>query len=117
MGWNKNSGEPEFVFLTPKGYDPIVDHGLLGPTYCDLVAWEGSRFIETYWGGRVRSFEVLVRLRQKLDDIVRWFVELMVMLIGKFRRRGEINNRDVGLENVEEDKGVVSELQVEAAVG
>jgi len=40
--------EPEFVFLTPRGNDPIVDHGLLGPTYIDALRWEGRRYQSLY---------------------------------------------------------------------
>ena len=29
--------EPEFVFLTPRGNDPIINHGLLSLTYVDAV--------------------------------------------------------------------------------
>lgn len=40
--------EPEFVFLTPRAGDPIIDHGLLGPTYVEALAWEGRRFQRQY---------------------------------------------------------------------
>lgn len=42
------SDEPEFVFLTPRGGDPILDHGLLGPTYLRALEWEGRRFQRLY---------------------------------------------------------------------
>jgi len=59
MGSGSNSGsglaamldpltEPEFVFLTPRGNDPIIDHGLLGPTYIDALIWEGRRYQSLY---------------------------------------------------------------------
>lgn len=40
--------EPEFVFLTPRGGDPILDHGLFGPTYLDALKWEGRRYKTLY---------------------------------------------------------------------
>jgi len=40
--------EPEFVFLTPRGNNPIIDHGLLGPTYVDALRWEGRRYQSLY---------------------------------------------------------------------
>ena len=40
--------EPEFVFLTPRAGDPIIDHGLLGPTYIDALQWEGRRYQRLY---------------------------------------------------------------------
>mmetsp|Transcript_7158 Transcript_7158/g.10261 ORF Transcript_7158/g.10261 Transcript_7158/m.10261 type:complete len:198 (-) Transcript_7158:184-777(-) len=42
------SGEPEFVFLSPRSGDPIIDHGLLGPTYIDALEWEGRRYCKLY---------------------------------------------------------------------
>lgn len=42
------SDEPEFVFLTPRGGDPVLDHGLLGPTYLQALQWEGRRFQRLY---------------------------------------------------------------------
>ena len=42
------SDEPEFVFLTPRGGDPILDHGLMGPTYLQALEWEGRRFQRLY---------------------------------------------------------------------
>ncbi len=40
--------ESEFVFLTPRSGDPIVDHGLLGPTYIEALIWEGKRYQQYY---------------------------------------------------------------------
>jgi len=40
--------EPEYVFLTPRGGDPIIDHGLFGPTYIDALRWEGKRYQMLY---------------------------------------------------------------------
>ena len=42
------NAEPEFVFLTPRAGDPIVDHGLFGPTYIDALRWEGRRYLTVY---------------------------------------------------------------------
>jgi len=39
---------PEFVFLAPRAGDPVIDHGLLGPTYSVAVAWEGRNFRFAY---------------------------------------------------------------------
>lgn len=50
--------EPEFVFLTPRGNDPIIDHGLTGPTYIDALRWEGRRYQSLYlpiWQPVVRT--------------------------------------------------------------
>jgi len=40
--------EDEYVFLTPRSGNPALDHALFGPTYCELVAWEGRRFQNRY---------------------------------------------------------------------
>ena len=40
--------EPEFVFLSPRAGDPILDHGLFGPTYLDALKWEGRRYRTLY---------------------------------------------------------------------
>jgi len=45
---NNPFAEPEFVFLTPRGGDPILDHGLFGPTYIDALRWEGRRYQSLY---------------------------------------------------------------------
>jgi hypothetical protein len=37
-------GNEEFCFLSPRIGDPIRDHNLVGPTYLQALAWEGSRF-------------------------------------------------------------------------
>ena len=42
------SNEPEFVFLTPRVDHPIIDHGLLGPTYAEALDWEGRRYQRLY---------------------------------------------------------------------
>jgi len=42
------SDEPEFVFLAPRGGDPITDHSLIGPTYLQALEWEGRRFRRLY---------------------------------------------------------------------
>lgn len=67
--------------MTPKGNDPIVDHGLLGPTYRDLVSWEGNRFLGTYWGGRVKGFEFLVLIQKGMDGVCRWLIRNIVVRI------------------------------------
>lgn len=41
-------GEPEFVFLSPRGGDPVLDHMLLGPTYSQVLEWEGLRYQMSY---------------------------------------------------------------------
>lgn len=43
--------EPEFVFLSPRAGDPILDHGLFGPTYLDALKWEGRRYKTLYLPG------------------------------------------------------------------
>lgn len=40
--------EPVFVFLTPRAGDPVIDHGLLGPTYREALVWEGQRYQKLY---------------------------------------------------------------------
>lgn len=48
--------ESEFVFLTPRSGDPIVDHGLLGPTYIEALIWEGRRYQQIYMPLTERAF-------------------------------------------------------------
>jgi hypothetical protein len=40
--------DPEFVFLTPRVSDPIIEHSLTGPTYMQALAWEGQRFQQQF---------------------------------------------------------------------
>jgi len=53
--------EPEFVFLTPRGGDPIEDHQLLGPTYGEALVWEGRRFVTMYQPAPYRASKAFVR--------------------------------------------------------
>ena len=77
--------EPEFVFLSPKGNDPIIDHGLLGPTYKDVMMWEGRRYQMLYSGFRSsRWFKELERTQERVDMVMRKIIAtLLVPLLVK----------------------------------
>jgi len=66
--------EPEFVFLTPRGNDPIIDHGLLGPTYIDALRWEGRRYQSLYlplWHPLIRMITIQTRsMGQLTSDVI-----------------------------------------------
>ena len=60
--------DPEFIFLTPKGNDPMVDHGLMGPTYVEALRWEADRFkveYESVMGRRIR--ELVIRYQVSIS--------------------------------------------------
>ena len=75
------SSEPEFVFLSPKGNDPIVDHGLLGPTYSEILEWEGRRYQELCRGREVRWRDGAVRARVAVDEVARWIAVRLLLPI------------------------------------
>mmetsp|Transcript_17660 Transcript_17660/g.26447 ORF Transcript_17660/g.26447 Transcript_17660/m.26447 type:complete len:217 (+) Transcript_17660:3761-4411(+) len=60
--------EPEFVFLTPRAGDPIVDHGLFGPTYIDALRWEGRRYVTLYLAPWHPILQFAVRKSNSLSD-------------------------------------------------
>jgi len=62
--------EPEFVFLTPRGGDPILDHSLLGPTYIDALKWEGRRYQALYLPIWYPFIQVLVIWMNIIGDII-----------------------------------------------
>ncbi|GMI53330.1 hypothetical protein TeGR_g15232 [Tetraparma gracilis] len=65
FGSNNPSDEPEYVFLSAKYGDPIVDHGLLGPTYSDAIASEGRRYASLRSGVRSQ----LERGQDRVDEL------------------------------------------------
>jgi len=60
------------VFLTPRENDPIADHGLLGPTYFEALAWEGERFRLNYENWLGRTFRVLIVRMQHYQADLNW---------------------------------------------
>ena len=52
--------DTEFCFLAPREGDPIADHGLLGKTYGQALAWEGLRFQRKYQSALYRTVRTLV---------------------------------------------------------
>lgn len=62
-----NNSEEEYVFLTPRSGNPALDHSLFGPTYGEVVAWEGQRFQHQYQHVFVRTTRpILLKLHQLL---------------------------------------------------
>ena len=52
--------EPEMVFLSPRGGDPVLDHMLLGPTYSQVLEWEGIRYQMSYQSTSTRVLRTLL---------------------------------------------------------
>lgn len=59
--------EPEFVFLSPRDGNPVVDHGLMGPTYMEALKWEGRRFQSQY---ESRSSRLAKTSRTSVDTFI-----------------------------------------------
>lgn len=66
--------EEEFVFLTPRSGNPALDHSLFGPTYGEVVAWEGQRFQNRYQHFIVRSSRPLLLHMQQLVITIALFL-------------------------------------------
>jgi len=104
LGGFTQGGEPEFVFLTPKGNDPIIDHGLLGPTYSDIVAWEGrryqekfvpvsKRFIRRY--GKPAALRTRLRFIEARRRVIELWKAVIAWLVLKFYEMKALVNRVV----------------------
>lgn len=78
-------GEPEFVFLTPREGDPVKDHGLLGPTYREALAWEGKRYQKLYlpvWYPVVQSCVLYSQsFHDHLSKLCRFIVQMLLSKI------------------------------------
>lgn len=57
---NGIGGEQEFVFLTPRMGNPALDHGLVGETYLEALAWEGRRYQYKYQSLATRTLRPLI---------------------------------------------------------
>jgi hypothetical protein len=62
---SRSLGSRRYVFLSAKYGDPIVDHGLLGPTYSDAIASEGRRYASLRSGVRSQ----LERGQDRVDEL------------------------------------------------
>lgn len=86
---NSNT-EPELVFLTPRSGDPILDHGLFGPTYIDALRWEGRRYQMLYLSifhqvaeQSITKLILLVhnlfsRIFEKLEVFITFFIQFII---------------------------------------
>jgi hypothetical protein len=70
--------EPQFCFLAPREGDPIADHGLLGETYGQALAWEGRRFQQLYQSTLYRTARSLVLL---VIALVQWLWLLLQTIL------------------------------------
>ena len=79
--------ESEYVFLTPRAGNPAMDHSLLGPTYREVLAWEGRRFQNQYQNAIVRKTRPAVLKAQEVCMfLLRVVVECFLMPIYLFLR-------------------------------
>ncbi len=72
--------EEEFVFLTPRSGNPALDHSLFGPTYGEVVAWEGQRFQNRYQHFLIRSSRPLLLHLQQLFITIAFFLMNFIFL-------------------------------------
>ncbi len=72
--------EEEFVFLTPRSGNPALDHSLFGPTYGEVVAWEGQRFQNRYQHFLMRSSRPLLLHLQELLFTIAFFLMNFIFL-------------------------------------
>lgn len=74
--------EPEFVFLTPRAGDPILDHGLFGPTYLDALKWEGRRYKTLYLPGWYNAMTIALAYGETMGTgISEAFLNLMMFIL------------------------------------
>jgi len=89
----------DFVFLAPRAGDPVLDHGLLGPTYLKALEWEGRRFQNNYHPWAYRTTRILfvtlflwgniisMRMEQLFVIILRPIVRFIVYCVRWLARR------------------------------
>lgn len=77
---HSTNGEPEFVFLSPRGGDPVLDHMLLGPTYSQVLQWEGLRYQMSYQSMHERFLRNLLgnSLYMELQHVMRHVIVLVM---------------------------------------
>jgi hypothetical protein len=77
--------EPEFIFLTPRAGDPVLDHGLFGPTYREALAWEGKRYQQMYlpvWYPLVTSWIMYSEsIHVQISRLFQWIVRFLLTKI------------------------------------
>jgi len=79
--------DPEFVFLSPRGGDPVIDHALFGPTYGPALAWEGRRYQQMYLDPFTRTYRMTILTSkslmnssiEKLNSFVEFFVQVVII--------------------------------------
>ncbi|GMI06723.1 hypothetical protein TrVE_jg8095 [Triparma verrucosa] len=95
LSFSAATGEPEFVFLTPRGNDPIVDHGLLGPTYKDLVCLEGRRYIDKYETVTYKAYDLATSAQARMDHLCRLIIESTIIKLILLLRALVVKAREI----------------------